>query len=105
MSPTTPSVAPAGRRRRFWLTVLIFALANAGVWAGYIAYDRSVRARPRPLLRVEDFRPGDGVTVTGRPVFSWTFNLDAAPHATPAGQPPASQPAAAARAVGTITPA
>src|SRR4051794_5138126 len=101
MPATTPAVAPAGRRR-FWLTVLVFALANAAAWAGYVAYDRAARSRPRSLLRVEQFRPGDGVTVAGRPVFSWTFNLDAAP--APVQAQAATQPVAAVRPVGTIAP-
>ena len=75
--PTQPT-PPAGRRR-FWLTVLVFALFNLAAWAGYVAYDRAQQNRPKPLLRVEEVRPGEGQTVGAKPVFTWVFNLDAAP--------------------------
>src|SRR5436305_13880162 len=96
--PATTPAAPAGRRR-FWVTVLVFALANVAAWGGYVRYDRAARAKS--LLRVEAFTPGDGVVVGPRPVFAWTFNLDVAPAAATAT--PATAPAAA-DAVGTISP-
>src|SRR4051812_33704825 len=92
--PATTPAAPAGRRR-FWLTVLAFALANLAAWGGYVWYDQVARARP--LLRVESFTPGDGATVGPRPAFTWTFNLDVAPASAPTTAPTA-EPA------GTVTP-
>lgn len=71
------SAGPAGSRR-FWITVLIFALANGGAWLGY---DRLQRHRGR-LLEVTQFLPGDGAVVDERPTLTWTFNLDVAASAT-----------------------
>ena len=73
MSTTTPK--PAGSRR-FWVTVLCFTLANAAVWIGY---DRLQAHRRHALLEVEQSAPSDAAEVSGRPIFWWTFNLDAAP--------------------------
>ncbi len=90
MSIHTSSGAAAGVRR-FWVTVLCFALANAAVWVGY---DRFVRPQGRDLLRVEQFLPGDAMQVERRPHFQWHFNLDAAPvvQAGGAGAPAALPP-------------
>src|SRR4051794_21750834 len=96
------SAAPVGRRR-FWGTVICFALANLAAWAGYVRYDQA-RHDPR-LLRVEQFRPGDGQTVSGRPVFTWTFNLDAAHTASTGATQPAAPSAAGGPAPGVISPA
>src|SRR5215472_11607668 len=79
MSTRAPS-APAGSRR-FWITVFIFALANAGIWAGY---HRWQLGRTR-LLEVRQFWPGDGAQVEGRAPLTWTFNLDVI---APAGDVP-----------------
>ncbi|MDB5300848.1 MAG: alpha-2-macroglobulin domain protein, partial [Phycisphaerales bacterium] len=80
----TPAKASAGSRR-FWVTVLCFAIANAGVWVGY---DRWQKAHRHHLLEVTQFMPGDGATVEGRPTLVWSFNLDVAPAAkdAPPGQ-------------------
>src|SRR4051794_22031456 len=79
--------APAGSRR-FWLTVIAFALANAVAWVGYHQIQES---RKNGVLRVERFSHAATSAVTEpRPTLAWTFNLDiTAPTA----------------AVGTITPA
>ena len=39
MSTPSPSRAPAGSRR-FWITVLAFALANTAAWFVYYQYAR-----------------------------------------------------------------
>lgn len=87
--PTTTLSGPAGSRR-FWVTVLCFAVANLGIWIGY---DRLVRHSQRALLEVRQSEPSTGWEVGGRPNFWWTFNLDVAP-AKPGDPPP-----------GTISPA
>ncbi len=68
---SSPTSAPAGRRR-YWVTVALFALANIAIW---IVYDRAFRPRT-DLLRVESFTPATGSTVGGRPTLTWRFNLD-----------------------------
>jgi uncharacterized protein YfaS (alpha-2-macroglobulin family) len=89
MSTATTGSGPAGSRR-FWVTVLCFAVANLGIW---IAYDRLVRNGRHALLEVRQSEPSTGWEVGGRPNFWWTFNLDVAP-AKPGDPPP-----------GTISPA
>ncbi len=79
--------APAGSRR-FWITVLCFALANAGIW---VAWDQFRANRKRYLLRVESFLPGNNAQVSARQSLQWRFNLDVAADRT---QPP-----------GTLSPA
>lgn len=73
MSTATGS-GPAGSRR-FWATVLCFAVANLGIWIGY---DRLQQHRRHALLEVRQSEPGTGWEVHGRPTFWWTFNLDVA---------------------------
>jgi uncharacterized protein YfaS (alpha-2-macroglobulin family) len=74
------SKVPAGRRR-FWITVLAFAVANAGAWVVYDRVERS-RAPRRDILAVQRFTPGEGEIVrtrsggTAASDFTWTFNLD-----------------------------
>src|SRR5688500_11641999 len=80
-STTMPVAVPAGRRR-FWLTVAAFALANVAAWFGYHHYARSHQPH---LLRVERFSHEDGGTIGARPTFTWSFNLDVAPPPGPAG--------------------
>jgi uncharacterized protein YfaS (alpha-2-macroglobulin family) len=80
MSTATPPSTPAGSRR-FWVTVLCFALANAAVWVGYD------RLRRHALLEVRAAAPEQGAEVHGRPRFWWTFNLDVAP-GKPIEEPP-----------------
>src|SRR5688572_14367111 len=87
-TPTPPSPA-AGRRRRFWLTVSVFALANVAAWIGYHRFQESRRPA---LLRVHGFSPGDGATIAERPTFAWNFNLDVAPDASDAPPPGAIAP-------------
>src|SRR5690349_19205096 len=83
-APTSPVAAPAGGRRRFWLTVTAFAIANALAWVGF-HYVHELR-KPA-MLRVERFSHADGGVVAARPRLAWTFNLDVAPNKTgePAG--------------------
>ena len=69
---TTATASPAGSRR-FWITVLVFALVNAALWAGWFAVHRPTRM---DVLRVEDFSPGDKATIGQRPTLTWRFNLD-----------------------------
>jgi len=69
-TPATP-VATAGSRR-FWITVVCFALANTLCWIGY---HRFISCRP-PLLRVESFAPADGTNAGCRPTICWQFNMD-----------------------------
>ncbi|HWE98060.1 MAG TPA: MG2 domain-containing protein [Tepidisphaeraceae bacterium] len=81
----TPAKASAGSRR-FWVTVLCFAIANASVWVGY---DRWQKSHRHHLLEVTQFTPGDGATIEGRPTLTWSFNLDiasAGKDAAPPGQ-------------------
>ena len=76
-----PEVArPAGGRRFFW-TVLAFALANAAAWAAYVALTRPTPAAAVvfPPLKVERFDPGNGQTVWPKPTFRWVFNADVGP--------------------------
>lgn len=80
MSTATTGSGPAGSRR-FWVTVLCFAIANAGAWAGY---DRLHR---HALLEVRQSGPHDGAEVYARTKFWWTFNLDVAP-GKPTDPPP-----------------
>lgn len=72
--PTATGSGPAGSRR-FWATVLCFAVANLGIWIGY---DRWQQQRRHALLEVRQSEPGAGWEVHGRPTFWWTFNLDVA---------------------------
>ncbi|MDB5356431.1 MAG: alpha-2-macroglobulin domain protein [Phycisphaerales bacterium] len=88
-----PAKASAGSRR-FWVTVLCFAIANAGVWVGY---DRWQTAHRHHLLEVTQFTPGDGATVEGRPTLVWSFNLDVAPAGKDAPAPGQISPAVAGR--------
>src|SRR5208282_5886617 len=74
MFATSPSGAPAGSRR-FWITVICFALANAAAWG--VFYGLAYLRRP-PLLRVERFEPKEGSVIGVRPVFTWHFNLELA---------------------------
>ena len=75
MSTTTPTSGPAGSRR-FWVTVLCFAVANLAIWIGY---DRLQQHLRHTLLEVRQSEPGSGWEVSDRPNFWWTFNLDVAP--------------------------
>jgi alpha-2-macroglobulin len=83
-------------RRRFWVTVFCFAIANVLVWIGYHQFMQPAR---RDLLRVEQFLPGNLVQVERRPRFVWRFNLDVMPTVRAAGG------ADAAIAPGSIVPA
>src|ERR1700733_13686304 len=75
MSTSTLPVARAGRRR-FWITVLLFAIVNAAAW---IAFDRVWMYRHRGQLRVEWIEPGEGnVLVNGQSV-RWHFDADVIP--------------------------
>lgn len=65
---------PAGSRR-FWVTVVCFAIANLGIWIGY---DRLQQLRRHALLEVRQSEPASGYQVSGRPNFWWSFNLDVA---------------------------
>ena len=67
--------APAGSRR-FWITVLCFALANSAVW---VAYDRWWGSRSTTLLKVKQFLPGDGSEVDPNAAFAWVFNTELSP--------------------------
>lgn len=86
---TTPASKPVGSRR-FWVTVVCFAVANLAIWIGY---DHLQQLRRHALLEVRQSEPGSGWEVGGRPNFWWTFNLDVAP-GKPTDPPP-----------GTISPA
>ncbi|HEY8751288.1 MAG TPA: hypothetical protein VIM11_25115, partial [Tepidisphaeraceae bacterium] len=74
MSINVPQSTAAGSRR-FWVTILCFAVANVGVWIAYARYSHG----PRNLLEVQHVTPGDATSVRGRPTFTWAFNLDVAP--------------------------
>jgi uncharacterized protein YfaS (alpha-2-macroglobulin family) len=74
------SAKPQAGRRRFFLTVFVFAIANLGVWLAYYHYFGPQRQH---LLRIDRFTPGDQATVGARPVFEWQFNLDVAPDTNP----------------------
>ena len=63
--------ATAGSRR-FWVTVLVFALLNVSTWIGYHQYTLS----RLHLLRIVKFDPGHEARVGPRPTFAWEFNLD-----------------------------
>src|SRR5687768_11799149 len=75
-TPASPG-ATAGRRR-FWVTVLVFALANAAAW---VVYHRLILPSRFDLLRVESFLPGDNAVVAVQTAMQWRFNLDVAPTA------------------------
>src|SRR5207237_570110 len=99
-TPDAAKAAPAGRRR-FWVTVLCFALANLVLNLGaWVVYDHIVRSR-RPalpaVLEVRQFLPGDGQAVEGKPTFSWSFNLDMAPPRPNAPAPGHITPAVAGK--------
>jgi uncharacterized protein YfaS (alpha-2-macroglobulin family) len=79
---TSPGPAAPAGRRRFWVTVLAFALANALVWVGYHRYLESSKAG---VLRIERFSHAQR-NVQPRPRLAWTFNLDVTPSAD--GQAP-----------------
>ena len=65
--------------RRFWLVVLLFAVANVAAWVGYARLHELQR---RDLLVVERFTPGDNAAVTEvRPTLAWGFNMDVEPGA------------------------
>jgi uncharacterized protein YfaS (alpha-2-macroglobulin family) len=72
--------ARAGRprqpRRRFWLTVAAFAIANIAAWAAFHFYNESRRPA---ALRVERFSVADGQIVERRPRLTWAFNFPVAP--------------------------
>ncbi len=89
MSDSRSLQVPAGSRR-FWMTVLIFALMNAAAWVGYHRYSIS----RLHLLRVVKFDPGHEARVGSRPTFVWEFNLDVSHDATKNG----------VETMGTITP-
>lgn len=63
----------APRSRRFWVTLLIFALCNLAVWAGVVWRQNT---RKRPLLAVDSFAPGANAVVGGKPLIQWRFNMD-----------------------------
>lgn len=79
MSSNAPGTSP---HRRFWITVLCFAIANTAVWIGYMRWEY---ARHSALLEVAQFTPGDGAKVEGRPTLIWSFNRDVLP---PGDKPP-----------------
>jgi hypothetical protein len=81
MSKLTKALAGS---RRFWVVVLFFAIANAGVW---VAYDRWQKSHRHAVLEVTQFTPGEGAVVEGRAALCWTFNLDVAPP-KPGSPPP-----------------
>ena len=91
MSNATPLSGPAGSRR-FWVTVICFAVANLGLWVGY---DRFVQHRHHTLLEVRQSAPAANSQVSGRPTFWWTFNLDVAP-VKPSDPPPGTMSPAVA---------
>src|SRR3954464_6390973 len=72
-----PVSGPSAGGRRFWVTVFIFALLNAGAWVGYHRWVQSQAPR-RDILRVQRFAPGEGAVVSTEkpPVLTWAFNLD-----------------------------
>ncbi len=70
-----PPRMPAGSRR-FWVSVLCFAIANAAAW---VVYDRLIQPGRHHLLEVVQFQPGEGATVAPRPTLTWSFNLNVAP--------------------------
>ena len=78
---------PAGGRR-FWITVLCFAIANTAVWIGYHWFMHPRHA----LLEVQQIWPGDQSQVSGRPTFRWQFNLDVMPPRPDAPPPGVTSP-------------
>src|SRR3954468_17871466 len=71
-----PRTGTVHNRRRFWLTLVAFAVANAAAWAGFIAYSESRRPA---ALRIEHFSHEDGQTIERRPRLAWSFNFPVAP--------------------------
>jgi uncharacterized protein YfaS (alpha-2-macroglobulin family) len=92
LAMSTGNTAPS--RRRFWICVLCFALANAGAW---IVYDRHVRSAGHGLLRVEAFEPGDDAVTGRRPTLRWRFNTDVIPTAAYGHAPATVSPAVAGK--------
>ena len=81
--PTGMPASGPGGTRRFWVTVLCFALANLGAW---IAYDRFA-SRRHAHLEVRQAGPAEGSVVNGSTRLWWTFNLDVIPN-SPGSTPP-----------------
>src|SRR5437016_5103152 len=88
-SSRSPELEAKAGGRRFWRTILVFAILNLAAW---LAYHRIFGPRRLELLRVESMSPSDGAQVDARPVLTWRFNLDVERGGT-------NQPAP-----GTITP-
>jgi uncharacterized protein YfaS (alpha-2-macroglobulin family) len=65
-------------RRRFWIVVACFAIANIAVWT---VYHRAQQRQQYGQLRVEVFEPGDLSTAGPRPTMRWHFNMDVVPSA------------------------
>ena len=81
-------IAPARRwlsagGRRFWVTVLCFAILNTGAW---FAYHRAYVPMRRNMLRVESFLPGNDAVIGVRQAVSWRFNMPVV--ASDDGRPP-----------------
>src|SRR5436309_12312990 len=93
--PQTAAAAASVSRRRFWITVLCFALLNAAAWVGY---DRYILSARRGTLRVDAFEPGDGAVVAdARPTLRWRFNADVIPTAAYGHEPGHATPNVAGR--------
>jgi hypothetical protein len=78
MSTAPASARPAApaSRRRFWITVACFLLANVATW---IVYDRAFARLHRGTLRVDRFEPGDNAVVGPRNAVRWRFSADVIP--------------------------
>ncbi len=73
---TVPSPAGPAGRRRFWVTVFCFLIANTAAW---MAYERFDAWRHHGQLRVELFEPGDNAVVGPKSTIRWRFNQDVIP--------------------------
>ena len=71
-----PFSGPLAGSRRFWVTVLLFLVANVAAWVGYVKWQESRQPR-RDILAVQRFTPGEGSEVGDVGLLTWTFNLEA----------------------------
>jgi uncharacterized protein YfaS (alpha-2-macroglobulin family) len=93
MSTSLSPAAPAGRRR-FWVTVLCFLIANVAAWVGY---DHYFTLRHRGTLRVEMFEPGDNAVVGPKAAVRWRFSDDVIPTTVYGKEPGHTSPIVAGR--------
>ena len=90
------STAPIAPRpnRRFWITVVAFAVANLAAW---VAWDRCFARAHRGVLRVASVEPGDDAAVNPDATVRWRFDADVIPTDVYAKPPGRVVPAVAGR--------